>query len=195
MWTGGEGGSNRGWGKLHDTELYISYFPSKIISDQGWYELGWICSMHESNSNAYTILVEGLKRKRALTTPTRGWKSDTKLILKNWVWGCGLDSSGSGQGSVAVSCEYGNDWPPETLSACGLDTNRLHSLRQYIFDSDSKSGYIQRSNEWMIVEYWIGVGMEGRGRGLTDMLSRYLIRGTKRNHEKLRTADDPECKK
>jgi hypothetical protein len=39
------------------------------------------------------------------------------------------------------------------------------------------------------------MGMEGRLRGLTDVLSRYLLRGTDKNHKKLRIVDDPEVKK
>jgi hypothetical protein len=42
----------------------------------------------------------------------------------NTVWGCGLDSSGSGQGALAASCEHGNEHSgytrdvefPETVS-------------------------------------------------------------------------------
>jgi hypothetical protein len=32
-----------------------------------------------------------------------------KWILKNWVWGCEQDSSGSGQGQEADSCEHSSE--------------------------------------------------------------------------------------
>jgi hypothetical protein len=40
------------------------------------------------------------------------------------------------------------------------------------------------------------MGMEGGHCGLTDVLSRYLLRGTEKNHKKkLSIVDDPESKK
>jgi hypothetical protein len=40
-----------------------------------------------------------------------------RWILGNRVWGCGLDSFGSGEGQVASSCEHGNE--PSGSIKCG----------------------------------------------------------------------------
>jgi hypothetical protein len=77
--------------------------------------------MYESTATAYTILVEGLERNRALARLTRRWKDHIKNIFKNWVCEYELDSFGSGQEPVAVFPEHGNDRLVERLSTCGVE--------------------------------------------------------------------------
>jgi hypothetical protein len=45
--------------------------------------------------NAYKILVGKPEKKRILARTRCTWEDILKLILKNYVWGCGLDSCGS----------------------------------------------------------------------------------------------------
>jgi hypothetical protein len=64
--------------------------------------------------NAYSILVGKPKGKRPLRRPRYRWENNIimelrKGCLENWVGGCGLDASGSGQGPVAGSSENGNE--------------------------------------------------------------------------------------
>jgi hypothetical protein len=56
---------------------------------------------------AYKICVGKREGKQPLRRPTRGRE------YNNRVEGCGLDSSGSGQGPMVGSCEHGNElWVP-----------------------------------------------------------------------------------
>jgi hypothetical protein len=52
--------------------------------------------------NSYRIVVENMRRRYQLNGIS-GWKDDTKMVLKEV--GCELDSSGSGYGLLAGSCE------------------------------------------------------------------------------------------
>jgi hypothetical protein len=62
----------------------------------------------EEIRNAYIILVGKPEGRRPQDFGVDG-KIILKWILGNRVGGCGLDASGSGQGSVASPCEYGNE--------------------------------------------------------------------------------------
>jgi hypothetical protein len=65
--------------------------------------------------NAYKILVGKPKGKRQLGRPRRRWEDNIKIDLKEkGFWGCELNSSCSGRGPVAGSCEHGND-PPGSI--------------------------------------------------------------------------------
>jgi hypothetical protein len=44
-----------------------------------------------------------------LRRPRRRWEENIKMDKGNRVWGCGLDSLGSGYGYVAGTCEHGNE--------------------------------------------------------------------------------------
>jgi hypothetical protein len=58
-------------------------------------------------------------RKETTCNSWRGWKDTVTLkwILEKQGLGCRLDSSGSGQGSVAGFCEHGNE--PSGSTKCG----------------------------------------------------------------------------
>jgi hypothetical protein len=59
--------------------------------------------------NAYKILVGKPEMKRPVGRPRRRWEDNIKIAVRGNVAGrCGLDSSGSGQGPVAGSCEHSN---------------------------------------------------------------------------------------
>jgi hypothetical protein len=58
-------------------------------------------------------LVEGFggktRRKKPLERLRRGWEDGIKMDIKEIGWGIGVDSPGSGYGSLAGSCECGDD--------------------------------------------------------------------------------------
>jgi hypothetical protein len=67
----------------------------------------------------YTVLVGKPEGKRPLGIPRRRWEDGIKMDLRETgLGGCGLDSTGSGQGSVASCCECGDE-PPDSC-ATGL---------------------------------------------------------------------------
>jgi len=59
----------------------------------------------EDMRNAYKILDGKSETKRRIES--RG-EYNTEMDVATKMWGCGPDSSGSGQGPVELSCEYGN---------------------------------------------------------------------------------------
>jgi hypothetical protein len=61
--------------------------------------------------STYHILVGNPERKRPLGRHRRRWEDNIRMNLmeKVLVGRCGLDASGSGQKSVAGSCEHGSE--------------------------------------------------------------------------------------
>jgi hypothetical protein len=56
------------------------------------------------------VLVGKPEGKRPLGRPRRRWEDGIRMDLKgDWLEGCGLDSTGSGQGPVAGCCECGDE--------------------------------------------------------------------------------------
>jgi hypothetical protein len=53
--------------------------------------------------------MENLKEREYLEDLGVDERIILKYILKKWIWGWGLDSSGSGQGPVLGYCEFGNE--------------------------------------------------------------------------------------
>jgi hypothetical protein len=62
----------------------------------------------------YRVLVGKPEGKRPLGRPRRRWEDGVKVDLREMVWGCGVDSPGSGLGSLAGCCECGDE-----PSGCG----------------------------------------------------------------------------
>jgi hypothetical protein len=58
---------------------------------------------HVAHMGELTIAYKILVRKPQGKRPTRRWEDNTGMGR------CGLDSSGSGHGPVAGSCEHGNE--------------------------------------------------------------------------------------
>jgi hypothetical protein len=59
--------------------------------------------------NAYNILFGKPEGKRLLVRPVRRWEDNIKTELREIGRKVGLDFLGSGYGSVASSCDHGNE--------------------------------------------------------------------------------------
>jgi hypothetical protein len=57
----------------------------------------------------YKVLVAKPEGKRPLGRPRRRWEDVIIMDLREIGCGCGLDSTGSGQGPVAGCCECGDE--------------------------------------------------------------------------------------
>jgi hypothetical protein len=58
----------------------------------------------------YKVLVGKPEGKRPYGRPRRRWEDGIRMYLREiGLGGCGLDSTGSGQGPVAGCCECGDD--------------------------------------------------------------------------------------
>jgi hypothetical protein len=57
----------------------------------------------------YKVLVGKPEGKRLLGRPRRRWEDGIRMDLGETGLGCGLDSTGSGQGPVAGCCECGDE--------------------------------------------------------------------------------------
>jgi hypothetical protein len=87
-----------GWRKLHNEELYGLYSSPgivRVIKARRMRWAGHVARMGEVRG-AYNILVGKPEGRRPLGRPRRRWKDNIKLDLGERVWGCGLDSFGSG---------------------------------------------------------------------------------------------------
>jgi hypothetical protein len=69
----------------------------------------WVgnASLMGETGNSRTILARKPEGKRQLERRKHRWNNSIKMYVKELR--CGLDSSGSGLGQVAGSCEYGNE--------------------------------------------------------------------------------------
>jgi hypothetical protein len=68
-------------------------------------------SLHRRNQKCIQNFSEKPEGKIPLGRPRRRWDDKIKFGLKEakWVWGCEMESSDSGWGSLAGSCEKGNE--------------------------------------------------------------------------------------
>jgi hypothetical protein len=58
----------------------------------------------------FKVLVGKPEGKRPLERPRRRWEDGIRMDLREIGWrGCGLDSTGSGQGPVVCCCECGDE--------------------------------------------------------------------------------------
>jgi hypothetical protein len=69
------------------------------------------------NRGVSRVLVGKPGGKRPLGRPRRRWEDNIKIDLQEVGWGYGLNRSGSGQGQVAGTCEWGNE--PSGPIKCG----------------------------------------------------------------------------
>jgi hypothetical protein len=83
------------------THPQISLGKSRL----GW--AGHVARMGEK-IKMYKVMVGKPEGKRPLGRPRRRWEDGVRMDWK-LAWGCGLDSTGSGQGPVSVCCECGDD--------------------------------------------------------------------------------------
>jgi hypothetical protein len=63
----------------------------------------------EKTRNVYKTVVGKPKGRRPLGALRRSWKDSIRMDLREIGWESRLDSSGSGEGPVAGSCEHGNE--------------------------------------------------------------------------------------
>jgi hypothetical protein len=91
-------GVTGGWRKLHNEELHGLYSaPSivRVIKARRMRWAGHVARMGEVRG-AYNILVGRPEGRRPLGSPRRRWEDNIKMGQGNRVWGCGLNSLGSG---------------------------------------------------------------------------------------------------
>jgi hypothetical protein len=71
---------------------------------------GHVARMGEERK-VYKVSVRKPEGKRPLGRPRRRWENEIRMDLREigLGGGCGLDSTGSGQGPIAVCCECGDE--------------------------------------------------------------------------------------
>jgi hypothetical protein len=100
--------------RWHNGELHNLYSSPDIVRQIKSRRMRWVrhvACMGEGR-NLYRVLVEKLERKRSLEDQgvdgRMGSKWTIGRLAGGWGW-CGVDSSGSGQESLAGSHECGNE--------------------------------------------------------------------------------------
>jgi hypothetical protein len=86
------------WRKLHSGDLHDLYSSPDIIRQIKSRRMRWaghVARMGEGR-NVYRVLVGNSEGKRPLEIPRRRWEDGIKMDLREIVWGCGVDSPGSG---------------------------------------------------------------------------------------------------
>jgi hypothetical protein len=100
------------WRKLHSEELHNLYSTPDIIRQVKSRRMRWaghVARMGEE-SKVYNVLVGKPEGKRPLGRPRHRWEDGVRMDLGEiGLGGCGLDSTGSGQGLVAGCCECGDE--------------------------------------------------------------------------------------
>jgi hypothetical protein len=93
------------WRKLHSEELHNLYSSPDIIRQVKSRRMRWaghVTRMGEERK-VYQVLVGKPEGKKPLGKPRRRWEDWVRMDLRelDLGGGCGLDSTGSGQGPVA----------------------------------------------------------------------------------------------
>jgi hypothetical protein len=105
------------WRKLYNEELHNFYSSPDIIKQVKSGRMRWaghVARMGQERK-LYKVLVGKPEGKIPLGRPRRRWEDGIRMDLKEiGLEGCGLDSTGSGQGPVAGYCECGD----EPLGSC-----------------------------------------------------------------------------
>jgi hypothetical protein len=86
------------WRKLHSGELLIFYLSPDIVRQIKSRRIRWaghVARIREERKG-YGISVGKSEGKRLLERPRRRWEDGINWILRRLVWGCGVDSPGSG---------------------------------------------------------------------------------------------------
>jgi hypothetical protein len=94
------------WRKLHNEELHNLYSSPDSIRQVQSRRMRWaghVARMGEERK-VYKVLVEKPKERDHLEDQGLGGKMGSEWILGRLAWGggCGLDSTGSGEGPVAA---------------------------------------------------------------------------------------------
>jgi hypothetical protein len=107
------------WRRLHNNELYALYSSLNIvrlIKSRRLRWAGYVARMGERRG-AYRVLVGKPEGRIPLGIHRCKWEDNIKWMFERLDGSHRLDQSGSGQGHVAGSCEYG-DKPSGSLN-CG----------------------------------------------------------------------------
>jgi hypothetical protein len=98
------------WRKLHSEELHNLYSSPDIkqVKSRRMRWAGYVARMGEERK-VYKVLVGKPEGKNHWEDQGVGGKMGSELILGRLAWGCGLDSTVSGQGPVASCCECGDE--------------------------------------------------------------------------------------
>jgi hypothetical protein len=89
------------------TRLYGATFQKALIFISS---VGGACGTHGIGQKSVQGFGGKAQRKRALVRPRRRWENGVRMDLGEiGLGGCGLDSTGSGQGPVAGCCECGDE--------------------------------------------------------------------------------------
>jgi hypothetical protein len=84
---------------------------------------GHVARMGEKRK-VYKVLVGKHEGKRPLGRPRHRWENGIRMDLGDWLRGCGLDSTGSGQGPVAGCCECGD----EPSGSCATELVKVYNM-------------------------------------------------------------------
>jgi hypothetical protein len=99
------------WRKLHSEELHNLYSFPDIIRQVKANEVGGACSSHgKGEKSVEGFWWESPKERDHLEDQGVGGEMGSEWILERLAWGCGLDSTVSGQGPVA-GCSECSDEP------------------------------------------------------------------------------------
>jgi hypothetical protein len=97
---------------VHNEELHNLYSSPYIIRQIKSRRMRWaghVARMGEERK-VYKVLVGKPEGKRPLGRTGRRWEDGIRMdLMQIGLKGCGLDSDGSGQGSVAGCCECGDE--------------------------------------------------------------------------------------
>jgi hypothetical protein len=100
------------WSKLHNEELHNLYSSPGIIRQVKSRRVMWAghVARMEEERKVYKVLVGKPEGKGPLGRPRRRWEDGIGMDLREiGLGGCGLDSTGSGQGPVVGCCECGDE--------------------------------------------------------------------------------------
>jgi hypothetical protein len=100
------------WRKLHNEELQNLYSSPDIITQVKSRRMRWAGHVAHMGGEriVYRVLVGKPEGTRPLGRPRRMWEDGIRMDLGEiGLWGCGLDSTGSGHGPVAGCCECGDE--------------------------------------------------------------------------------------
>jgi hypothetical protein len=100
------------WRKLHNEELHILYSSPDIVRQVKSRRMRWVGHVEHMGEErkVYKVLVGKPEGKRPLERPRRRWEDRIRMDIRAiGLGGCGLDSTGSGQGPVAGCCECSDE--------------------------------------------------------------------------------------